>query len=210
MILSRFGIIFLHLHKTGGNSVQSALLPLSDDRRVRGMLQDGVNRFGIVGPVTPHKHATLADYAARLGPDLPGFRVAMTCREPFDRAVALYFLPHRWVRPSPDGTARVVPPRWDRDDFLAFVSQLKTAAHFLTVEGQVRRPDWLLRFERLAEDFGGFVRSAGLPLDPTQLPHVNRGIVAETQRALALGDTVANDAVRAKFQVDYELFGYPR
>jgi len=107
----RHRLIYLHPPKTGGNSIQSVLLPFSDDRKVLVGHQDGRDRFEVRGPATASKHATLADYASSL--DIAAYRVAISVRHPFDRAVSFFFSPHRWMRQTEDGWS-LATPVWDR------------------------------------------------------------------------------------------------
>jgi hypothetical protein len=81
--------IFLQVPRTGGNSIQSYLLPFSEEgKQIRGK-QDSINTFEIARPVTPHKHATLSNYAAVV--QLSDYTIAIGVRHPINRALSLYF-----------------------------------------------------------------------------------------------------------------------
>lgn len=194
--------IFLHVPKTGGNSMTLMLLPHSDDRMVAGSGPGATDRFGVQGPQTPDKHAMLQDYADRLEGGLQGWRVALTARDPMARAVSYYFSPHRWNKGDEAGRTA---PVWDRKTFRVVIRQMATLAEFMTVYGKVRRPDHLIRQERLAEDFAAFVRAVGLPLDAGGLPKVNASAATSALHQEALEDPVAREAVRLRFAADYQL-----
>ena len=201
VISTAWRFIFLHVPKTGGNSMQLLLLPHSDDRLVGNDVSDGVTRFGVRGPKTPEKHATLQDYADRMG-SLDGWRVALTVRDPLSRAVSYYFSPHRWNKREGSGRAA---PVWDRKTFRVLIEQMTTLTEFVTVDGKVRRPDHLIRQERLAEDFAAFAGAVGLPLDASSLPNVNGSAATPALYQQALEDPVAQKTARSRFAADYDL-----
>ena len=194
MIFGASRVIFLHLPKTAGNSIQRVLEPASDDRIVAKPRQDGVDSFGVSGPITPKKHAGLDSYAARLGPGFSEFRVAIGCRNPLDRALSGYFSRSKG---------------WKLDRFLRALQRMRTAEDMLQVGGVVRRPDWVIRFESLGQDFAAFVSQAGLPVDPASLGHANKTSITSDEIEEARQDPVVRRAVQTKFAIDYELFGYP-
>lgn len=207
MISTAWRFILLHAPKTGGNALQLLLQPISDDRLLVFGGRDGVHRFGVRGPVTPHKHATLQDYATALDGRLDGWRIVLTARDPLARAVSYYFSPHRWTERDGDGGGRRRPPAWDRAAFLKMLDEVAPLVDFVTVDGVLRRPDHLIRQEQLAEDFAAFVGAAGLPVDPSALRRVNQSAGDSGQRQAALCDPLVQEAVRARFAADYELLG---
>lgn len=198
MISTAHRLIFLHAPKTGGNAIQTMLLPLSDDVKVTGATQDGVHRFGIRSALTPHKHATLADYASGLGAALDDFRVLITLRPPFERLISLYFSPHRWL-----GRA----PIWDEADFLALMRKSPSIASFLRVDGRLRLPDAALRFEKLEADFAQVSARLGLPIPNTRFPVLNESADTTGLRHQILADTTLRNAVEDFAAEDMELLG---
>ncbi len=93
MISSAYKFIFVHVPKTGGNSVQDALRNYADDKLVAlNSVQDGIERFSIQNEKfkSLHKHSALRDYQNALGQDIEqpaskkagqysGFREAHLC-----------------------------------------------------------------------------------------------------------------------------------
>lgn len=205
MILSAFGFIFLHAPKTGGNSMQLLLQPFSDDRIVPIAGADPSQRFAVKGPITRDKHARLQAYADVLGPDLGGCKVALTARDPFARAVSHYFSPHRWSKRRADGEPVAIEPVWEIGRFRKMLEEMDRLVDLVTVDGALRRPDMLIRQERLASDFEAFVQAAGLPIRASDLPRANASAGPEPLYRAALEDARAQDAVRARFAADYEL-----
>lgn len=196
MISEKHGFIFLHVPKTGGNAIQSLLLPFSDDAMITNDRQDRVERFGVKGPVTPHKHASLQAYSDRLGPRLSAFKVILTLRPPFERMVSLYFSPHRW-------DAR--EPIWSEEDFCELARKTPSSASFLPVAGRPHRPDFILRFAHLAEDFRHLVAYLGLPLTDAGLPRRNVGMVKAAGVARILADRKLRSVIEAMFPDDMIL-----
>ncbi|KPP86162.1 MAG: Sulfotransferase family [Rhodobacteraceae bacterium HLUCCO07] len=196
MISTAHRLIFLNAPKTGGNAIQTVLLPLSDDVKVTGAAQDGVHRFGIRSALTPHKHATLADYASRLGVALGDFRVLITLRPPFERLISLYFSPHRWLG---------CKPTWDEADFLALMRKSPSIASFLRVDGRLRFPDATLRFETLATDFARVSARWGLPIPDPRIPVLNESADTSGLRHQILADTTLRGIVEDFAAEDMEL-----
>ena len=204
MLLKSYGLLYLHVPKTGGNSISRLLLPYSSDHMVTSVHQEGVDRFELRGPDTPHKHATLGEYSRELGAKLKGFKVAISVRDPLDRAISYYFSPHRWMR------RRLLtwaprPPHWSLDDFKALLPKIPTVASFLRLDGEIRLPDHVVRFEHLADDLAAVVDATGIPADLSKLTHVNRSVGNATQLEAARADPLVSEAVKERFADDYEL-----
>lgn len=196
MISTDHRFIFLHVPKTGGNALQTLLLPLSDDRMVTAGAQDGVNSFGIRGPITPYKHATLQDYADKLGDKLSSYRVIVTLRPPFERMISLYFSPHRWLSEK---------PVWNQTSFLKMVRSSAATADFLRVDGRIYTPDFVLRFGSLAHEFAKAAAALELPLAASDLPLRNPSAATSAAMQDILADAVLRRTVEDIFREDIML-----
>jgi hypothetical protein len=163
--------LFVHIPKTGGNSIQDGLRPFSEDRLVcLAPHQDGLERFELRSErFCTEKHSTLADYAREYGTELFAGLHRFTCaRNPWDRVVSYYFSPHRGA---------VV---WQPDDFRRFIPTVLPMRHYLALPGDgaagltvaARHVDRVLRFERLQEDFDALCGLLGIAAQP--LPRRNR------------------------------------
>jgi hypothetical protein len=201
MLSQRHGFIFVHVPKTAGNAVQTYLLPHSDDRKVTHRHQDGVERFDVQGSVTPTKHAALQLYAERLGDRLGDYKLILPIRDPLDRALSLYFSPHRAA-----GRPADFVPAFNATEFSALLDQMPRIVDYIRVNGQLRRPDFLLRFESLAADLAAVAAHFGLL--PPVLPILNRSLDQSGQRATLRQNPQVVETVRQRFAEDYAYFEY--
>lgn len=207
MYLGKYSLIFLHLPKTGGNSVSRALLPFSDDRMYVGPRQDGVDTFGIQGRATQKKHARLSSYEQTLGNNLLDVqRVAITLRDPVERAVSYYFSPHRWKRRSPgNGNVKILEPKWSFNDFCTTIEPLASLHDMLEINGQIRLPDFVLFYTHLNTDVHRLAVKTGIPLPAGSIPHANVSRASYDFRQELCQDDQVNAAVRERFSEDYKL-----
>jgi hypothetical protein len=207
MISTRYGFIFLHVPKTAGNSINTVLLPYSDDQKIIHRYQDGIERFGVKGSITPHKHASLGAYHKRLGSSVFAYKVAISVRHPVHRMLSLYFSPHKWMRQDNDGNWYAADATWSRDRFLNFLARAHAMTDYLKVDGQLRAPDHVLRYERLEADLDAFSSALGLPCRGADLPRVN---VAPNRQLIdrVIMDRSIVEAVQHRFGADMDFFGY--
>lgn len=205
MISSRYKFIYLHVPKTGGNAVQSILLPHSDDEKFVLDFQDGVDRFGIRGAVTPEKHALLRDYYAVMGTEVARYHVALTVRHPYDRLVSHYFSPHRWR--DPDDPSRSIPPVFDEAAFVRTARTLKPMLAFLEVPAPIHAGTTVLRFERLADDLNAFAARL-IPDLRVVLPHVNKSAAPQELGQWVRNSRALRNAVEPYLREDLAAFDY--
>jgi|SRR6185437_9827891 hypothetical protein len=200
MLSTRHHFLFLHVPKTAGNAVQTWLLPHSDDQKVTHRHQDGVERFDVRGSITPTKHATLQAYFDRLGEKLDAFEIILPVRDPLERALSLYFSPHRAFG-QPTGFV----PQYDPHEFAALLRQTPRMVDYLRIDGVERRPAFLLRFDHLAADLAAVARHFELP--PPILPVLNRSLDHAGQRDQLRHAPEVVAQVRQRFAADYAYFG---
>jgi hypothetical protein len=198
MISLQKRFLFVHIPKTAGNSIQSALREYSEDQLVSlRKEQDGIERFGLRNPKYKiKKHSTLAEYRAALGNEQFRSLYKFACvRNPWDRMVSYYFTPTQ------------NPEVWDRKRFLAMISKAVSVADYLRLDERERNPfanvDYILRFENLTDDFQSVCEKLGI--SPQTLPRYNR---SNREHYSKYYDNELRELVRKRFAAEIERFGY--
>jgi len=210
MISTAHKFIYIHIPKTGGTSIQTILLPFSDDEKVLVAHQDGVERFGLKGAVTPEKHATLQDYSDRLGDAWSDYKLVLSVRHPFERAVSGYFPPHKWMQQDDEGRWISTAPYWDEGRFfdLLKVRNHRPATAFITVDGRIATPALIIRHEYFERDVSHCIRALGLPLAGFDVPKRNASTAPSELKREVLSMTDIRDRVEAIYHADMEYFRY--
>jgi len=184
MISSSHGFIFIHVPRTGGNSIQSTLLEYADDdliKKSEDLEQFGLrnDRFGV------HKHCRLCDYHDLLGDRIyTDFFKFTSIRNPWDRLLSRWFRFKFGAVNSPVTKGRVffrreVKPAWDKEQFIRFIewhlndkgADVWSAMPWVMLDGKVAI-DGYIRYESVQADLDAICDKIGLPR--RQLPHINR------------------------------------
>ena len=98
MLSTAHRFLFIHVPKTGGNSIQNVLAVYSADHLVSTAAhQDGVERFEVRSTrYRTTKHSTLREYEREYDPSLlDGLRTICCVRNPWERCISHFFSPHR-------------------------------------------------------------------------------------------------------------------
>jgi Sulfotransferase family len=198
MISFQKRFLFVHIPKTAGNSIQSALRDYSEDELIAlRSEQDGVERFGLRNPKYKiKKHSTLAEYRTALGEAEFGGLYKFTCvRNPWDRMVSYYFTPTQKTE------------AWDKKKFRKIISKALSAADYLRLDDYEQDPfgnvDFVMRFENLMDDFRTVCATLGI--SPTTLPQYNR---SNRKHYSKYYDDELRELVRTRFAAEIERFGY--
>ncbi|WP_299421857.1 sulfotransferase family 2 domain-containing protein [uncultured Shimia sp.] len=206
MISSSFQFIYVHIPKTAGNSIQTALLPISDDKKLVAKGFRGQERFGIVGKVTPSKHATLQQYSELLSGRLDQFLVATSVRHPFERLVSYYFSPHRWQDSETSGDWQT--PTFDEESFLALARDLKPMTWFLEISGSIPADVFYIRHECAKRDFASFVTKIGANGVVAELPQLNRSLASHDQLSRIKKSRTLRTATEPFLRNDLQVLEY--
>jgi hypothetical protein len=198
MISLQKRFLFVHIPKTAGNSIQTALRDYSEDELVAlRKEQDGIERFGLRNPnYKIKKHSALREYRDALGKEQFRDLYKFTCvRNPWDRMVSYYFTPTQ------------TPETWDRRNFRKIISKAVSVADYLRLDNGEVDPfanvDYVMRFENLADDFRTVCRTLGI--SPTTLPRYNR---SSRDHYSKYYDDELRELVRTRFATEIERFGY--
>jgi hypothetical protein len=198
MISFQKRFLFVHVPRTGGNSIQSILKNYSEDEVValRGE-QDGIERFGLRNPKYEiKKHSTLAEYRAALGEEQFCSLYKFACvRNPWDRMISSCFRPTRRTN------------TWDQKEFKKIVSKAISLTDYLRLEKNDKDPfgnvDYIMRFENLPEDFRSLCATLEIPAAP--LPQYNRSSREDYSKYY---DDQLRELVRERFAAEIERFRY--
>jgi Sulfotransferase family len=198
MISFQKRFLFVHIPKTAGNSIQSALRDYSEDQLVAlRKEQDGIERFGLRNPnYKIKKHSTLGEYRDALGDEQFRSLYKFTCvRNPWDRMVSYYFTPTQ------------SPEIWDRKKFRNMISKAVSVADYLRLDWDEEDPfanvDYIIRFENVAGDFRTVCGTLGI--SPTTLPQYNRSTREHYSKYY---DHELRELVRMRFAAEIERFSY--
>lgn len=229
MIIShKYRFVFIHIYKTAGDSIASALSPFlgpddirtDDYRRQRGL--------GALGPPALNKHTSAETCISLIGRELwQQYSTFAVVRHPMDRAQSLFQYAkqrneawanvpwHRALRqrlglidaPSSWALQRAVAAG---DNFSAFIRRpslqnhpaLKPQTEMLSdATGRILVKK-VMHFESLKAEFSDTIAALGLPA--LSLPHLNRSTRSNT-RPPSLQDQTF---IAQRYRQDFETFGY--
>jgi len=197
MISLQKRFLFVHIPKTGGNSIQSILRHYSEDQVVTlHPHQDGVERFEIRNrSYKIKKHSPLAIYRAVLGSNQFQSLYKFACvRNPWDRMVSYYFTPGR-------------KKEWDANSFERVILEALSVSDYLRLtEGEAdpfSNVNRVLRFESLEEDFRSVCSDRAIRSG--SLPKYNR---SEREHYSRYYDDRLRELVKQRFAAEIERFGY--
>jgi len=213
MISIQKKFLFIHVPKTGGNSIQNILRDYSEDEIVvLSKHQDGIERFEVRNSkFNITKHSTLSHYKSVLDSNtFCSLYKFATIRNPWDMMISYYFSPHRRVSD------------WNRNDFITLVSRVPTLRHYVCEKSVLEKMfakfaiktdigrrkvgqdiDFLIRFERLSEDFKIVCEKLGIPSSP--LPKRNSSTRSHYSKYY---DEELKEIVRKKFREEIEIGKY--
>lgn len=198
--------IFIHIIKTGGTSIQTALAihfgpRLQHLSLVPGFAEFVAERFPREFSVMPHLgHCSAEMVEAFLGPER--FAAAMSfavVRNPWDLLFSLY----NFTRLRPDHPLHDMVRHMDFDRFLEFELDRRSFTQFglLSRDGEIIVGD-VLRFETLEEDFR---RIADRLEMPPALPVLNASQPGDYREHYS---AFGRDMVARRFETDIAWFGY--
>lgn len=212
MISIQKRFLFIHIPKTGGNSIQSILQKYSEDELTQlATHQDGIERFGIQNEKYKYnKHSTLTEYKKILEPNLYKSLFKFTVvRNPWDRMISYYFSPHFGRKD------------FIRKDFMELLKKTSTLSYYANELnfpqkicykfGYDLRPektlgsdiDFFIKFENLDSDFKKLCHS--LDIDYVPLPSYNK---SSRKKYAEYYDPELKNLVLNKFRKEINFFNY--
>jgi len=213
MISIKNRFLFIHVPKTGGNSVQSILIDYSEDKIIaEANHQDGIEMFNIRNDTyNINKHSTLSDYKKEIEPEIfEKLYKFCTIRNPWDMMISFYFSPNRGVK------------EWDRESFKHLITRVATLRHYIITPPSISKIndllgidlvpnfkaidndiDFIMRFEFLYADFKHVCENLNIPF--SYLPHRNK---SNRKHYSKYYDEELIKLVKDKFKEEIELGGY--
>ncbi|MCB9743975.1 MAG: sulfotransferase family 2 domain-containing protein [Alphaproteobacteria bacterium] len=201
MISDQLRFVFVHLPRTGGTSVETALAPWS---------RDPVGYAAEGNTVLPHKHASAAELQALLGEAWSSYLRFTVVRDPWARMLSDY---HFFRETGPKLLARFTPREraltadalaLDFDAWLARNAETLRPCQLEALtdaEGELL-VNRVLRLERLSADFAALCAELGVRVP---LPRKN----ASRRPPVALAYSPESAALIAELcRPDIERFGY--
>ena len=202
--------LFIHVPKTGGNSISTALQTYTDIQFVAANSPKGFGLSENFWPIDPIygsiKHFSVDKWSELLGESISDYFLFGTVRDPIDRALSLYFFMKQtliqeqmfWLEDNSED-ARV---RFSKSEFHKFLlSGVPSQLSFL--KSSAGLDIHLMRFERLIEDFAVVCRKLGLNeaslpvINASRRPPLKHLLEAETQKLLV-----------EVYEEDFRSFGY--
>lgn len=190
-------IIFIHIPKTGGSSVEHFMH--------RAKLN---KRDGKVG-----QHSTLSDVKELYGDSIADYHIFTIHRNPWDRILSLYLMNYKHnnfnfpLVPEIKGRRYVSFP-----DFYKTITPHHTHAedffHYMEVDGIIPNQLQLLDFNNIEEEFTQYWKSIGREM-PIPFPHVNINTRAtDGLRDYLISDPEFIDIISDRYAREIEYFGY--
>jgi len=200
MISKKYKFIYIHIPKTGGNSIQNALASYCDDlliiRKSIGNVhyEDGTQGLDVIndelGFLTPaDKHASIRDYYQKIGAEINSYFIFTSVRNPWDRVVSqTAFLKEGGLEEGVLKKEELLFP--------------ENVLNYISIDGKININAYI-RFENLQEDFNEICDRIGIP--HTLLPHKNKSrrtcyMKYYSEETMLL--------VKEKFKNEIDYFGY--
>jgi hypothetical protein len=210
MISRTKNFLFIHVPKTGGNSVSTALQTYTDIQFVAANSPKGFGVSENFWPIDPIygsiKHFSVDKWSALLGESISDYFLFGTVRNPIDRAISIYFfmkqtLIHKQISWLEDNSEDA-RDRFSKSEFRKFLlSSVPSQLSFLKLSAGL--DIHLMRYERLVDDFAAVCRQLGL--NEASLPVINASRRPPLKRLLDAG---TQKLLVEVFEDDFRSFGY--
>ena len=214
LISHRYRVIFVHIQRTGGNSIRHLLNELDSNTIQNLPVDKGKNRL---------KHCFISDIQAVIEPDVfASYTKFAVVRNPFDRLFSWYSMfKHNTIakseiaggveRTAHLGNAVEAAVAPFLDSFESFLNLPNSSLFerfyynqldYMQIDGRLAI-DYVLRFEHLTDDFNQLAQKIALPM---LLPTVNQSIRYQDYRKAY--NQATQHLVAQRFARDLDYFSY--
>ena len=171
MILSNKKIIFIHIPKTGGSSVELSLEPYADENitsdhrgtyfnvNIPPIQKEIMDSLGVCWQ--EYKHISALDYKKFLGSEYDDYFVFSIIRNPIDRISSLF----RWANHDPNSRILSINPE---DGFRPTM----LANYYISDDNGDIIVDKLLDFDNLSQEYSNLMSKLNIDVQP--LEHTNK------------------------------------
>jgi len=195
--------IFIHVPKTGGNSISNVLSKYSSDKVAkmysydkRGVKKKFADKVGVKNKaLRTSKHSSLGGYVThwnnRLWGSLDEYYKFSVVRNPWERLISLYFNPNAGRR------------GWDREDFVKLLTKGRHFSRSQCSYFNQGHMNYIIRFESLEEGFRKVCKDIGIKKEV--LPKANK---SDRREYTYYYDEELVEMVRRVHEEDVLRFGY--
>ncbi|MFO8016851.1 MAG: sulfotransferase family 2 domain-containing protein [Candidatus Woesearchaeota archaeon] len=208
MISEKYKFIYIHIPKTGGNSIQKVLSKYSEDkvlwRESIGNVKTKDNKQGLDvfnKKLRIHnKHARIYDYYRKLGNKIHDYFIFASIRNPWDRVVSCTYFNKEENKKFKSRLKSLLKFMVGKED--KNFSYLTPMTNYVTINGRIE-VDFFIRFENLQKDLDKVCDRLGIPKE--KLPHKNQSF---HKHYTEYYDERSQKKVAEKYKKDIKNFNY--
>jgi hypothetical protein len=224
MLINKKKIIFIHIEKTGGNSLTNLLSKYSGENKFRRKsYQDLNNTFELKGKFTKDKHQKIKDYKKLLKNQFKKYKIITIVRNPFERLISFYFGIDGNTKINPIirnynkfhefffgkfffiNTGKYIRPKLTLEKFKKFVKLNKCQSDYIKINSNFYKPHFLIKFENYNNDVQKICRKLNIEYKKI---HVNKSPYKPSDKWL-LRD-LENIVYDSHHKEDYKRFKYKK
>lgn len=179
MICHELNLIFIHIPKTAGQSIESQLIIMSGNKERSNYLLGANPDPKKGGPFLDHLlWNEYIDYGYISSETYDKYYKFSFVRNPWFRLVSEYrFRKRLWLNYTfRDWVVEYFPSDVDSDEWRHIIPQHK----YIYDDGKLAKVNFIGKYENLNEDFALLMKEIGLPHN-TSLPHVNKSLSSKSK-----------------------------
>ena len=188
-------IIFLHIPKCGGTSIEN-FFGVDPAKFCKETLTGFYEKYGWL------QHCTLTEMEIDFNIDINKFYSFTFVRNPWDRVVSSYFYDLKWIK---DKKLNLLDYVKNRPEISKYHKKAHQREQYQYIIDQSNEPsiNYIGKFENLQQDFDVICDKIGIP--HSKLPHKNK---SNHKHYTEYYDDETREIVAQKYARDIEYFGY--